>query len=431
MYTCISEECADPPQLFARFDDWKRHMDAEHTPQWMQRVHRPTSWCCDRGHDVPQWYTTEPEFDKHVKEEHADYADGAGLDMLKEWCGIQRLRGADVCPVCNCIPKEPYDITTPGQPGQVRALAAAAAGISLTHEYDAHEALLKHVAEHVKQVGFMSIEYLQDNDEGGMQASGNASGGADDHRDSLEDGKWIDGEWVPTDPKLAAYIHPDLQQSAAFRRLLASSYDEDDVARVGVRGRCTVRLGKADVPAGEGVDISFTLLRPRIRDSLSDSDKMSNTDDLGFPPAPDLLEDAYDWQYVQQTHATSTSQEMWNTAYDSLKEDSNNASLVTSYVQTLRRALGTGDQPNNGDAAGLDDPDTRQDIMKKFVEAGQAKIATMSRITKGVGNVVEFIQKIKPIVDTAIGNIPQAALPWAGVCVGLQVRKTFTSIGFG
>ena len=132
----------------------------------------------------------------------------------------------------------------------------------------------------------------------------------------------------------------------------------------------------------------------------------------------------------QQAYATPTSQKMWNSAYDSLKNDGKTATLVESYVRTVNKVLGTGNDTDNGVAAGLDDPDTRQGIMKKFVEAGQARIATSSRLTNGVGNVAEFIQKIKPIVDTAIGNISQAALPWAGVCVGLQVRGIFVSIGF-
>ncbi|OAQ74440.1 Vegetative incompatibility protein HET-E-1 [Purpureocillium lilacinum] len=123
----------------------------------------------------------------------------------------------------------------------------------------------------------------------------------------------------------------------------------------------------------------------------------------------------------QQAYATRTSQRVWNSAYDSLKEDGNTATLVKLYVRTLNKVSGPGNDADNGVAAGLDDPDTRQHVMKKFVEAGQAKIATSSRLTKGVGNVAEFIQKIKPIIDTAIANTSQAALPWAGVCVGLQI----------
>ncbi|KAJ6439028.1 ser/thr protein phosphatase [Purpureocillium lavendulum] len=117
----------------------------------------------------------------------------------------------------------------------------------------------------------------------------------------------------------------------------------------------------------------------------------------------------------QQAYATYTSQRVWNSAYDSLKNDGNTATLVESYVRTLNKALGTENDTGNGVAAVLDDSDTRQHVMKKFVKAGQAKIATSSRLTKGVGSVAEFIHKIKPIADTAIGNLPQAALPWVGI----------------
>lgn len=59
--------------------------------------------------------------------------------------------------------------------------------------------------------------------------------------------------------------------------------------------------------------------------------------------------------------------------------------------------------------------------MKKLVEEGRAKIFTAAKITKGVGGVAQFILSAKEMIDLAIQNIPQAALPWAGVCIGIQV----------
>lgn len=38
-----------------------------------------------------------------------------------------------------------------------------------------------------------------------------------------------------------------------------------------------------------------------------------------------------------------------------------------------------------------------------------------------IGSFSSFVMKFKDVVDLAVG-IPQAALPWAGVCIGLQVR---------
>lgn len=111
LHACISEECAEPPQLFARLDDWRRHMDGEHTTKWMQRIHRPLSWCCERDHDE-LWFTDESKFEKHIQSEHSDYADNPGLEMFKKWCEVRRLRRSDTCPVCNCIPDKIATITS-------------------------------------------------------------------------------------------------------------------------------------------------------------------------------------------------------------------------------------------------------------------------------------------------------------------------------
>jgi hypothetical protein len=40
------------------------------------------------------------------------------------------------------------------------------------------------------------------------------------------------------------------------------------------------------------------------------------------------------------------------------------------------------------------------------VEKGQARISTPSKITKGVGDIAQFILSAKLIIDAAIQNIP-------------------------
>jgi len=130
---------------------------------------------------------------------------------------------------------------------------------------------------------------------------------------------------------------------------------------------------------------------------------------------------------VQQTQAISTSQRLWNAAYDSLKEDDDTAELVRSYVKILTKVL-KAEKASDSSApddisAELEDPIKRQTYMINLVEEGLKKTATTSKITKGVGNVAQFILSAKGMVDAAIQNIPQAALPWAGVCVGLQVSS--------
>jgi leucyl-tRNA synthetase len=134
----------------------------------------------------------------------------------------------------------------------------------------------------------------------------------------------------------------------------------------------------------------------------------------------------------QQGTAYSKSQELWNAAYDSLEEDKDTTELVRNYVKTLITVLGTRlDHVSDADiSANLKDVSKRQMFMKKLVEDGQAKISASSNVTRSVGNVAQFILSAKGMVDAAIQNIPQAVLPWAGVCIGLQVDSTVARTDF-
>ncbi|KAK4119289.1 hypothetical protein N657DRAFT_627137 [Parathielavia appendiculata] len=130
------------------------------------------------------------------------------------------------------------------------------------------------------------------------------------------------------------------------------------------------------------------------------------------PPAPE--------SEGQQFPALSVSQTLWNAAYGSLEEDADTAELVRSYVKILMIAS---DIDCSTDlSAEIKDPIQRQVHMSELLGKGQANISTPSKITKGVGDVAQFILSAKPIIDAAIQNIPQAALPWAGVCVALQAN---------
>ena len=69
----------------------------------------------------------------------------------------------------------------------------------------------------------------------------------------------------------------------------------------------------------------------------------------------------------------------------------------------------------------MNDPIRRQAILKDVIKAGQAKIDRVQKATNVVGKVVEFVNRFKGVIDVAVKTNPQAALPWAGVCIGLQV----------
>ena len=98
---------------------------------------------------------------------------------------------------------------------------------------------------------------------------------------------------------------------------------------------------------------------------------------------------------TEQPPVLPASQRLWNAAYDSLEKDDDTASLVTSYVKILIRVLAEGDtdtSTSGADAAAeLDDPTKRQAHMRILIDEGRKKVATSSKITKRVGDVVEYI----------------------------------------
>ncbi|UKZ96625.1 uncharacterized protein TrAFT101_011403 [Trichoderma asperellum] len=128
----------------------------------------------------------------------------------------------------------------------------------------------------------------------------------------------------------------------------------------------------------------------------------------------------------EQTPGLSISQRLWNAAYDSLEGNKDTAKLAKSYAKTLTKILKAekdfGVSVSEDDiSTELKDPIKRQEYMKKLVNEGQKKAATSSKILSTVGDVAQFIISAKGMIDAAIQNIPQAALPWAGVCMGLQI----------
>ncbi|KAH6623588.1 hypothetical protein F5144DRAFT_606071 [Chaetomium tenue] len=125
----------------------------------------------------------------------------------------------------------------------------------------------------------------------------------------------------------------------------------------------------------------------------------------------------------QPTPVLSVSERLWNAAYDSLETD--NAELVVSYLKTLETVLGAnpGITPDTDISAEFHDPTKRQMHMRRLVEEGRAKISRASKITNGVGDVADILLSVKGIIDLAVQSVPQAALPWAGVCVGLQMLR--------
>ena len=142
------------------------------------------------------------------------------------------------------------------------------------------------------------------------------------------------------------------------------------------------------------------------------------------------------------------STELWHDAYDELEAEGETAKIVKVYTETLAELLTdeelklkAAEFGSNPSSAKVEvDPRVRKDIrdeildglkhrthrleyMAKFVKEGQDKVARASKIMQRVGKVAGAILEAKPVTDIVL-QVPQAApaaLPWAGVCLGLKV----------
>jgi hypothetical protein len=114
---------------------------------------------------------------------------------------------------------------------------------------------------------------------------------------------------------------------------------------------------------------------------------------------------------------------LWDRAYDDLKVQE--TALVQAYERILSGKLYDRGLESNGDVyeentIAQDNPGTRRAQMERLITAGIAKITREARVKGNIGTGIQVIMSAKDIISSAIQNIPQAALAWAGVCVALE-----------
>jgi hypothetical protein len=125
------------------------------------------------------------------------------------------------------------------------------------------------------------------------------------------------------------------------------------------------------------------------------------------------------------------SQRVWDRAFDDLAEAAETKDLVEAYAKVIPEALkpeGAEKSTENGNeeaAAKMRNPDERRELMRASVEAGIKKLSNSksTKLSDAAGTASSIVLGMKDTIDLAVSTNPQAALPWAGVCIGLQVKS--------
>ncbi|KAG5804767.1 hypothetical protein H9Q74_010283 [Fusarium xylarioides] len=234
-YTCISEDCVEPPQLFSRYEAWAKHMEDKHSSRWTELVHKPTSWCCDTDHEE-QYFEVESEFDEHVREAHRNCGEEDEIVELKEWCEVRRARPPYTCPICGCVPEDiatvaPWAIQQPSakqdpQPDQGSGYSQA----------DLRACLLRHIAAHLKTVSFMSIIYLDDEED--VPQPHSVGFEEADNNNSLTNGEQDLGQIGGSNEEIPS-------SSVVFSHNNTSRMDYTEICR-DIRSQFTIKFKKAE-----------------------------------------------------------------------------------------------------------------------------------------------------------------------------------------
>ncbi|KAH0499720.1 hypothetical protein TgHK011_006895 [Trichoderma gracile] len=122
--------------------------------------------------------------------------------------------------------------------------------------------------------------------------------------------------------------------------------------------------------------------------------------------------------------AQTTSDEIWDRAYDELKAEE--SALVQAYESILTAQLfcdndGTTDATSGGNRIEQHDKENRRSQMQKLVKNGLNKISRESKAKSRIGDYLPIVDVSNNIVTNVVKGVPQAALPWAAVSLSLEL----------
>jgi hypothetical protein len=133
-------------------------------------------------------------------------------------------------------------------------------------------------------------------------------------------------------------------------------------------------------------------------------------------------------EYIsEQFSVLPAPQRFWNVAYSNLENDEDTAVLAKTYVEFLKKTLGSEEAPSpsvsDQISSEISNPIHREAYMRKLAAESSKKNMKALAIAKGTGDILQFILSVQDMIDAALQDGSQTALPWPGVCVGFQVSS--------
>lgn len=138
-------------------------------------------------------------------------------------------------------------------------------------------------------------------------------------------------------------------------------------------------------------------------------------------PARDFtLDPALDTRSEKETLVQLVPETIWDRAYDALKIE--DAALVQAYERILSSKLQNTEVAADTNVINQHDKKKRRGQMHQLVKDGLDKISQETKVKSLVGSVLQTVNLAQNIVSEVVKDVPQAAIPWAAVCLSLEVR---------
>ncbi|PNP49220.1 hypothetical protein THARTR1_10022 [Trichoderma harzianum] len=110
---------------------------------------------------------------------------------------------------------------------------------------------------------------------------------------------------------------------------------------------------------------------------------------------------------------------IWDRAYDALKTE--DAALVQAYERILSSRLQNTNVTADVNVINQHDKEKRRSQMHQLVKDGLDKISQETKVKSLVGSVSQTVNLAQNIVTEVVKDVPQAAIPWAAVCLSLEL----------